>query len=71
MLLSFSKTSFYNYVNLKVLDISNIDLPRQVRYKKEKTKREEHLKLDKSELTEPIKIFYHTSKYTQAVILLK
>lgn len=38
-LLPFSKTTFYNYVNLKAINIANIDLPRQVRYKQRKNKK--------------------------------
>lgn len=35
-LLTFTKQSFYNYVNLNVFDVKNIDLKRKVKYKKRK-----------------------------------
>ena len=39
-ILYFSKSSFYRYVNSGVLSLSNLDLPKKVKYKKRKKKRE-------------------------------
>lgn len=37
--LNFSRTSMYTYINLGIFKARNIDLPRKVRYKKEKIRR--------------------------------
>jgi IS30 family transposase len=39
-ILFFSKPTFYKYVNLRVLSLSNMDLPKKVRYKQRKKKYE-------------------------------
>ncbi|MDO4963841.1 MAG: IS30 family transposase [bacterium] len=36
--LYFSKTTFYKYVNLGILSLSNLDLPKKVKYKKRRNK---------------------------------
>lgn len=41
-ILYFSKTSFYKYVNLGVLSLSNLDLPKKVKYKKRKIKNKDN-----------------------------
>ena len=45
-LLDFSKVSFYNYVNNGVISLTNLDLPKKVKYKKRKVKKQEHYKKD-------------------------
>lgn len=35
-ILDFTKQSFYNYINLDVFDIKNLDLKRKVKYKRRK-----------------------------------
>lgn len=37
-ILPFTKTTFYTYVNNGIIDLTNIDLPRKIRYKKRKKK---------------------------------
>ena len=37
-ILDFSKVTFYNYINDGVLSLTNLDLPKKVKYKKRKTK---------------------------------
>lgn len=39
--LNFSRTSMYTYINLGIFKARNIDLPRKVRYKKRKNKKED------------------------------
>lgn len=46
--LFFSKTTFYNYVNLGVFSIKNIDLPRKVRYKRRKNNKKQRIKREAS-----------------------
>ena len=41
-ILSMSKTTFYKYVNDGILSLSNIDLPKKVKYKKRKKKSNEY-----------------------------
>jgi len=45
-ILYFSKTTFYKYVNLGIIALNNIDLPRLVKYKKRKSKGEKVPKRD-------------------------
>ena len=45
-LLDFSKVSFYNYVNKGVISLTNLDLPKKVKYKKRKGKKQDHYKKD-------------------------
>lgn len=40
------KRTLYNYVEKNYLSICNLDLPRKVRYKKRRTKRDKHVKSD-------------------------
>lgn len=47
-ILYFSKTTFYKYVNEGVILLSNMDLPRKVRYKKRKKKKNKKNKRDYS-----------------------
>lgn len=47
-ILYFSKTTFYKYVNEGVILLSNMDLPRKVRYKKRKKKKNKTNKRDYS-----------------------
>lgn len=61
-ILPFSKTTFYNYVNLKAIDISNIDLPRQVRYKQRKNKKRRTLEERKIRINRTYEDFI---KYTE------
>lgn len=45
-ILYFSKTTFYKYVNEKLLSLSNIDLPRKVRYKARRNRKSTENKRD-------------------------
>ena len=45
-ILSMSKVTFYNYVNNGVLSLSNIDLPKKVKYKKRKKSNRNNYKRD-------------------------
>lgn len=45
-ILYFSRTTFYKYVDLGIIALNNIDLPRLVRYKKRKNKNEKTPKRD-------------------------
>lgn len=47
-LLPFTKTTFYTYVNNGVINLTNLDLPRKVRYKKRKKKDDNNYKKDLS-----------------------
>lgn len=47
-LLPFTKTTFYTYVNNGVISLTNLDLPRKVRYKKRKKKDDNNYKKDLS-----------------------
>lgn len=47
-ILYFSKTTFYKYVNEGIILLSNIDLPRKVKYKKRKKKKDNTNKRDDS-----------------------
>ena len=45
-ILDFSKVSFYNYVNTGVISLTNLDLPKKVKYKKRKKKKNTKYKRD-------------------------
>ena len=45
-ILPFTKTTFYTYVNNGVINLSNLDLPRKVKYKKRKKTEEKNYKKD-------------------------
>ena len=45
-ILDFSKVSFYNYVNNGVISLTNMDLPKKVKYKKRKQKKNNNYKKD-------------------------
>lgn len=45
-ILPFSKVTFYSYVNQGIISLSNIDLPKKVKYKKRKTKKNTKYKRD-------------------------
>lgn len=47
-LLPFTKTTFYTYVNNSVINLTNLDLPKKVRYKKRKKKDDNNYKKDLS-----------------------
>ena len=45
-ILDFSKVSFYNYINNGVISLTNMDLPKKVKYKKRKQKKNNNYKKD-------------------------
>ena len=45
-ILDFSKVTFYNYVNSGVISLTNLDLPKKVKYKKRKQKKYNNYKRD-------------------------
>lgn len=45
-ILPLSKTTFYKYVNEEIILLSNLDLPRKVKYKKRKNKKDKNNKRD-------------------------
>lgn len=45
-ILPFSKVSFYNYVNNGIISLTNSDLPKKIRYKKRKKKKDTRYKKD-------------------------
>ena len=55
-ILNFSKSTFYNYIKQGIFDFGPLDLPRMVRYRKRKNKKEELEKKGKLESTERMMI---------------
>lgn len=45
-ILDFCKVSFYNYINREVISLTNMDLPKKVKYKKRKSKKNTNYKRD-------------------------
>lgn len=46
--ISFSRTTMYNYINLGIFTIKNIDLPRKVKYKKRKVSEKQRIRREAS-----------------------